>query len=238
MIWNILTRRHTSFPEGTLDAYLDGELDERRMRAVEVHLKADPDAADYVSRGRRLRYDLHLLYDAHFREPLPPRQVELGIELGRRLHRRERRTWPKIVMFPVQVAAAAALVIAALAGLGAALPYLDGGGVTQDLFALFERGHAGTKPADQQLAAATGQEIGPDAAMMVSQAPDDGGTDSNSGGAPDFSSFGFNLIAARLISDTKEPAMQLVYEFRSRRARRTLLRTRQRDGQDEPRADG
>jgi hypothetical protein len=89
--------------------------------------------------------------------------------------------------------------------------------VTGDLFALFESTPQ-TAPApaattaEQAVAASTGQEIGLDAATMVSQTSGNDDATAQAGGAPDFSAFGFNLIAARLLSDSKGPGMQLVYE--------------------------
>lgn len=219
MIWDILTRKATSISDAMLDAYLDGELDERRKHAVEAYLETNAEAAGYVQRCRRLRYDLHRLYDDRFRDPLPPRQVELGVELGRRLDDRTRRSWRALSVFPLQVAAAAVLVIALLGGLDAVMPYLSGHRMTLDLFALFEHAPTtATQPAKEVAAATTDQQgVGLDATTMVSQTPANGtgssatATPPTSDGAPDFSQFGFSLIAARVLAD-KAPAMQLVYE--------------------------
>ena len=54
-----------------LHAYVDGQLDERRMEIVARHLREHPDDAEMVAAWQQQNKQLKALYDPVFHEPLP-----------------------------------------------------------------------------------------------------------------------------------------------------------------------
>ena len=198
---------------GILDAYLDGELDDADRETVERHLLADADAAAYVSNGRQIRRDLHRLFDGRLATPLPPAHVELGLAIEREANRVRHRPRAAWLRFPMQMAAAAALVIVILGAIALGLHAMFAGPQDQDLFALFspdvsDDAAGGLQPAtDDQT---------PDATLAVGEATaldDEPGVEPSTGpGAPDFGPFGFDLVSARLLSNSDDNGMQLIYE--------------------------
>ncbi len=198
---------------GVLDAYLDGELDDSEREAVERHLLNDAKAAAYVSSGRQIRRDLHRLFDGRLATPLPPAHVELGLAIERETNRVRHRPRIEWLRFPVQLAAAAALAIVMLGAIALGLHAMFAGPEDQDLFALFspeisDDAAGGLQPAtDDQT---------PDATLAVGDAAaldEDTGSEPSIGpGAPDFSPFGFDLVSARLLSNSDDNGMQLIYE--------------------------
>ncbi len=201
--------------DGILDAYLDGELDDAEREAVEHHLLADAEAAAYVRSGRLIRQDLHRLFDKRLEAPLPPQHVELGLAIERanqvnRMPQQQRGDWLRL---PLQLAAAAVFAIVMLGAIAVGLRAIVGGPADQDLFALFSPGSGDDAPLQQVV----DDGAAPDATLAAGGAVttlDDGTTEpaAPGHGAPDFSVFGFNLVGARLLSESDESAMQLVYE--------------------------
>lgn len=201
--------------DGILDAYLDGELDDAEREAVERYLLADAEAAAYVRSGRLIRQDLHRLFDNRLEAPLPPHHVELGlaIERANRVNQMPRPPRAEWLRLPLQLAAAAVFVIVMLGAIAVGLRAVVGGPSDQDLFALFSPGTV--DDASLQQVATDGAT--PDATLAAGGAAttlDDGTIEpaAPGHGAPDFSVFGFNLVGARLLSESDESAMQLVYE--------------------------
>lgn len=200
--------------DGVLDAYLDGELDDMEREAVERYLLADAEAAAYVRSGRLIRQDLHRLFDKRLEAPLPPQHVDLGLAIERAtqgdgMPQRHRADWLRL---PLQLAAAAVFVIVMLGAIAVGLRAVVGGPADQDLFALFSTGQGD----DTSLQQVADDGAAPDATLAAGGATtlDDGTTEpaTPGHGAPDFSIFGFNLVGARLLSESDESAMQLVYE--------------------------
>ncbi len=196
--------------DGVLDAYLDGELDDTEREAVERYLLADAEAAAYVRSGRLIRQDLHRLFDKRLEAPLPPQHVELGLAIerasqGNEIRQGYRADWLRL---PLQLAAAAVFAVVMLGAIAVGLRAVIGGPADQDLFALFSTGQGDD--------AATVQQVSDDgsAADATTTVLEDGTAEpaAPGHGAPDFSVFGFNLVGARLLSESDESAMQLVYE--------------------------
>ena len=61
------------FPDETLMAYADGELDEETRRTVEAAMKSDPAIAERIARHRALRSRLSGAFDGVLEEPIPDR---------------------------------------------------------------------------------------------------------------------------------------------------------------------
>jgi hypothetical protein len=61
------------FPDETLMAYADGELDEATRRTVEAAMKSDPAIAERIARHRALRSQLSGAFDGVLEEPIPDR---------------------------------------------------------------------------------------------------------------------------------------------------------------------
>jgi anti-sigma factor RsiW len=204
--------------DAMLDAYLDGELDDRNRSAIEAFIETEPAAADYVRRGRRLRHDLHRLFDGRFHETLPPHHAALGAELDRRMHRDDHRGLRQFVAAPLQIAIGASLVIALAAAVGVLFPLGSDPSVQDRLFALFGDTRAGpdTKSPPGQEIATPGLWLAEAAAVFdrsneASGEDGDGALDAQ-GSAPDLSSFGFRLVGARLLAGQGGNSMQLLYE--------------------------
>lgn len=194
-----------------LGAYLDGELDEARRTAVEAYLAANPRVASFVEGGARVREGLHGLFDGYLNQPLPAEQMALQHEIERRMQRaRSQRLYRRLV------AAAVALFAVVGAGLGA-WHMTAPDGADDRLFALFSDQHGTSAPAGQGTApaeqGATAQlaTLGSETAAPKGDTSG-GATAPNKAGAPDFSSFGYNLIGTRLLATQDGGSMQLIYE--------------------------
>ena len=78
--------------EDDLHAYIDGQLEVSRRRAVERYLAEDPEAARRVAAYQAQREALRAAFAARTEEPLPPR-LTLASIIGQR-SRRRRTPWP------------------------------------------------------------------------------------------------------------------------------------------------
>lgn len=203
-------------PDEVLGSYLDHELERDRRMEVEAYLAANPDAAEFVGKGERLRMALHRLFDRPLTHPLPPAQEALARELGRRMARGERlQSYRRLA-----VAAVALVVIFGAGALG--WRYMADEQSGEGLFALFPPG------APQERLAADGtpsraEEVMPRVALAIAEGQGAGVEGQTTAadaaharrGAPDFETFGFDLIGARLLARDDGQSMQLVYEASS-----------------------
>jgi anti-sigma factor RsiW len=220
---------NTEFKEGNsvtdevLGAYIDGELDETMRIEVEAYLAANPRAVEYVQQASKLRDNLHRLFDNQLAVPLPPHHAELAEELERHTSCRKRSP----IRPQLLAACIAALVLVAGAGLG--WRYLSSDITGQRMFALFDQQVPAEGKAQKQqvsggqqvLNDSGGQQVATKQAVAASQGDDlEGGQPSATGeqapapavSAPDFSSFGFNLVGTRVLAKHDDRSMQLIYE--------------------------
>ena len=211
-----------SVTDEVLGAYIDGELDETARIEVEAYLARNPKAVEYIEQARRLRDNLHRLFDPQLAVPLPPHHAELAEELERRTG--SGPTWhvrPRLV-----AACAAALVLLASAGVG--WRYLSSDITGQRMFALFDQQMPAEANAKKEQAPAaeraagelSGQQVVAKPAVATSEGDElEGGQQATgeqapppAASAPDFSSFGFNLVGTRVLAKHDNRSMQLIYE--------------------------
>lgn len=83
-----------TFPDETLMAYVDGELDAASAGAIEAAAARDPQLAHRIERQRALRKAIHATYEPVLEEPMPRRLLDLasGAEPARLVAPR-RWTW-------------------------------------------------------------------------------------------------------------------------------------------------
>lgn len=201
-----------------LAAYIDGELDETARIEVEAYVARNPKAAEYVEQAARLRANLHRLFDYQLDVPLPPHHAELAKELEQFTSYGEpRRSRSRIL-----AAGVAALVLLGFTGLG--WHYLSSDITGQRMFALFERqapaaGSAAGQAEEQQAAGAQRVAARQPSAPTQGEEPAEEQlgaaveqTPATAVNAPDFSSFGFDLVGTRLLAKQDDRSMQLIYE--------------------------
>ncbi len=212
-----------SVTDEVLGAYIDGELDETTRIEVEAYLARNPKAVEYVEQASRLRDNLHRLFDNQLAVPLPPHHAELAEALERSTSLgKSRRFHPQLL-----AACIAALVLLTATGLG--WRYLSGDITGQRMFALFDQqlppeGKATNQQASsgqQGAADVGGQHAATKQAVAASQGDElEGGQQNTTGekapapavSAPDFSSFGFQLVGTRVLAKHDDQSMQLIYE--------------------------
>jgi hypothetical protein len=64
------------FPDETLMAYADGELDEPTRRTIEAAMESDPEIAKAVERHRKMRKELSVAFGGVLDEPAPDRLID------------------------------------------------------------------------------------------------------------------------------------------------------------------
>lgn len=155
------------FPDETLMAYADGELDADTRRQIEAAMASDPTIAERVAKHRALRMDLGTAFGGVLDEPVPSRLLDaanstpaparsatvtdLGAARAAKSGSNKSRGWS----WPEWTAIAASLLIGVLAGRSALQPagsemfaMTDGGIVaTGDLSAALDEQLSGT-PSD------------------------------------------------------------------------------------------
>lgn len=121
------------FPEETLMAYADGELDVDARNAVEAAMAADPHVAADVARHRALRARLNAAFDGALHEAVPDRLIDAArtapTSLGAQVAdigaaRDARKTMQRKWSWPEWGAIAASLLV----GVVVSRVALDGGG--------------------------------------------------------------------------------------------------------------
>lgn len=174
--------------EEELDAYFDGELDDKACLKVESYLAANPASARDLEKKRFISRNLHNLYDPYIAAPLPPQHKRLAELIARRMKWNHRSRF----FIPAALAATSVLAVG-----GAAWVALD----------LVPRDRAGMNSmADSQDATQTRFE---DAAKgSATEAGNAGET------GPDFSHLGFALVEKRVLARDDRGSMQLIYEAR------------------------
>ncbi|MET0534679.1 MAG: hypothetical protein ABW171_10680 [Steroidobacter sp.] len=112
------------FPDETLMAYADGEVDADTRRRIEAAMVLDPSIAERIERHRALRADLDAAFGGVLDEPVPPRLLEtarstpastvtaLDTVRASKSGGGKLRKWN----WPALTAIAASLVVAVLAG--------------------------------------------------------------------------------------------------------------------------
>lgn len=187
----------------TLNAYVDGQIDEADRRAVEAWLAEHPEDAARVRDYRMQNAGLHELFDGVLDEPLPPALAEAAE--GRRTSRPAARGWMRI---------AAAIALFALGGLsgwglrgvepeglGAGEPGFVKRAVGAHIVYVSEVRHPVEVAADQET-------------HLVGWLSKRLGTPLR---APKLASLGFTLVGGRLLPDEGTPAAQFMYEDASGR---------------------
>lgn len=122
------------FPDETLMAYADGELDADTRRQIETAMAADPTIAERVAKHRALRADLGAAFGGVLDEPMPPHLLDaansspaparaatvtdLSAARAAKSGGKSSRSWS----WPEWTAIAASLLIGVLAGRSALQP--------------------------------------------------------------------------------------------------------------------
>ncbi len=189
--------------ENTLNAYVDGEIDETGRREVEAWLAGQPEEAARVQAYLAQNAGLHALYDGALDEPLSPGLVALAA--GKPRARTAAGTWRRL---------AAALLLFALGGTaGWSLHGLGEGGGP-----LAEPGFVRRAVGAHIVFASEVRhpvEVGADQeAHLVGWLSKRLGSPLK---APQLASLGFSLVGGRLLPDEGMAAAQFMYEDASGR---------------------
>ncbi|WP_340117581.1 hypothetical protein [Pelagibius sp. 7325] len=228
--------------EDELQAYVDGQLDNRRRAAVEAYLAAAPHEAARLAAYRSQNIGLHALFDpldelgdptARSAAALPPGLTALAHEVEAQLDLRRAVTQPKARTTARRLSRLAASIALLVSAGAAGWIALEQNGWNHDPLVAFTRQAAQTAPASPQ----TTQKLGPAlsaatpvatggpvaaggkaserqvAAWLAAQT----GNTTASGAAPatlpDLAALGFELIGERVITTAGgPPAAQLLYQ--------------------------
>lgn len=187
----------------TLNAYVDGQIDEDGRRAVEAWLAEHPEDAARVQAYRTQNAGLHERFDGVLDEPLPPALAEAaaGRQAGRPGARGRMRIAAAIALFALGGLSGWGLRGVEPAGPGSAEPGFVRRAVGAHIVYVSEVRHPVEVAADQE-------------AHLVGWLSKRLGTPLH---APKLASVGFTLVGGRLLPDDGTPAAQFMYEDASGR---------------------